>query len=68
MNPDHKGNQIIEADVPMMEMYGYSTQLRSMTGGSGTFAYEFARYEQAPSDIQAKEVEARASKVNTNED
>ncbi len=68
MNPDHKGNQIIEADVPMMEMYGYSTQLRSMTGGSGNFAYEFARYEQAPSDIQAKEVEARASKVNTNED
>ena len=68
MNPDHKGNQIIEADIPMMELYGYSTQLRSMTGGSGTFAYEFARYEQAPSDIQAKEVEARASKVNTLED
>ena len=68
INPDHKGNQIIEADIPMMELYGYSTQLRSMTGGSGTFAYEFARYEQAPSDIQAKEVEARASKVNTLED
>ena len=68
MNPDHKGGQIVEADVPMMELYGYSTQLRSMTGGSGIFEYEFARYEQAPSDIQAKEVEARASKVNTNED
>ena len=68
MNPDHKGNQIIEADIPTMELYGYSTQLRSMTGGAGTFAYEFARYEQAPSDIQAKEVEARASKVNTLED
>ncbi len=68
MNPDHKGNQIIEADVPMMELYGYSTQLRSMTGGSGTFSYEFARYEQAPSDIQAKEVEARANSVNSNED
>ena len=68
MNPDHKGNQIIEADIPMMELYGYSTQLRSMTGGSGNFAYEFARYEQAPSDIQAKEVEARESKVNSMED
>ena len=68
MNPDHKGSQIIEADIPMMELYGYSTQLSSMTGGAGTFAYEFARYEQAPSDIQAKEVEARASKVNTLED
>ncbi len=61
MNPDHKGNQIVEADIPMMELYGYSTQLRSMTGGSGTFAYEFARYEQAPSEIQQKEVEARAN-------
>ena len=68
MNPDHKGNQIIEADIPMMELYGYSTQLRSMTGGSGNFAYEFARYEQAPSDIQAQEVEARASKVKSMEE
>lgn len=64
MNPDHKGNQIIEADIPTMELYGYSTTLRSMTGGSGDFAYEFVRYEQAPSDIQEKEVAARASKVN----
>ena len=61
MNPDHKGNTIIEADVPMLEIYGYSTDLRSMTGGSGEFSYEFARYEQAPSDIQAKEIEARKS-------
>lgn len=68
MNPDSKGNQIIEADIPMTELYGYSTALRSMTGGSGNFSYDFARYEQAPSDIQAKEVEARASKVNTNEE
>ncbi|MEE0418894.1 MAG: elongation factor G [Lachnospiraceae bacterium] len=68
MNPDHKGNQVIEADIPTTELYGYSTTLRSMTGGSGDFAYEFARYEQAPSDIQEREVTERASKVNTNED
>ena len=66
MNPDHKGKQIIEADIPMMELYGYSTTLRSMTGGSGDFSYEFARYEQAPSEIQEREVAERASKVNTN--
>ena len=60
MNPDHKGNQIVEADVPMSEMIGYSTDLRSMTGGIGDFEYEFARYEQAPSDVQAKEIAARA--------
>lgn len=63
MNPDHKGNTIIEADVPQLEIYGYSTVLRSMTGGSGDFEYEFARYEQAPKDIQDKEIEARASKL-----
>ena len=62
MNPDtaHKGNTIVEADVPMLSIYGYSTDLRSMTGGSGLFSYEFARYEHAPSDIQEREIEARA--------
>ena len=34
-----------------------------MTGGAGVFSYEFARYEQAPSDIQEKQIAARASKV-----
>ena len=68
MNPDHKGKQIIEADVPMMELYGYCTTLRSMTGGSGDFSYEFARYEQAPADIQEKEVAERASKLNAGEE
>ena len=63
MNPDHKGNTIIEADIPQMELYGYGTTLRSMTGGSGDFAYEFARYEQAPADIQAKQVQLRAEEV-----
>ena len=64
MNPTEHGYQEIIADVPVMELYGYNTDLRSMTGGSGEFSYEFARYEQAPSDIQAKEIEARASKVD----
>ena len=63
MNPDHHGNTIVEADVPMSEIYGYSTQLRSMTGGAGDFAYEFARYEQAPQDVQEKEVKARAEEA-----
>ena len=59
MNPDHKGNTIVEADIPMSELYGYSTQLRFMTGGSGSYSYEFARYEQAPSDVQEREIAAR---------
>lgn len=57
------GKQTITADVPMSEIFGYSTDLRSMTGGIGEFKYEFARYEQAPGDIQKKEVEARAAKT-----
>ncbi|MCI6430710.1 MAG: elongation factor G [Oliverpabstia sp.] len=68
MNPDHNGNTIIEADVPELEVYGYSTVLRSMTGGSGDFSYTFARYEQAPSDVQEKEIAARASKVAEGEE
>ena len=61
MNPVAGGKQQVVADVPMTEIYGYSTDLRSMTGGSGEFSYEFARYEQAPSDVQEKEVAARAA-------
>jgi elongation factor G len=34
-----------------------------MTSGSGTFSYEFARYEQAPEDVAAREIEERASKL-----
>ena len=47
----------------MMGLFGYCTDLRSMTGGRGDFAYEFSRYEQAPGDVQEKEVAARAAKV-----
>ncbi|MDO4278306.1 MAG: elongation factor G [Lachnoclostridium edouardi] len=64
MNSNHHGKQTIEADVPMSELFGYNTDLRSMTGGIGVYEYEFSRYEQAPGDVQKKEVEARAAKVD----
>ena len=63
MNPAGHGITVIEADVPQMEIYGYSTVLRSMTGGSGDFSFEFARYEQAPADVQEKEIAARAKEL-----
>lgn len=66
MNPTSNGKQIIEADIPMNELFGYCTDLRSMTGGRGEYSYEFARYEQAPGDIQEREVAARASKLEDN--
>ena len=62
MTPMSGGKQIIEADIPMSGLFGYCTDLRSMTGGRGDYSYEFARYEQAPSDVQEKEVAARAAK------
>ena len=61
MNPIAGGKQVIEADIPMTGLFGYCTTLRSMTGGRGTYSYEFARYEQAPSDVQEKEIASRAS-------
>ena len=67
MESIYNGKQVIKADVPMSELIGYNTELRSITGGIGTFSYEFARYEQAPGDVQKKEVEARASKLEQTE-
>ena len=66
MTPMSGGRQIIEADIPMSGLFGYCTDLRSMTGGRGDYSYEFARYEQTPSDVQEKEVAARAAKVAEN--
>ncbi len=66
MNPQPDGKQMIEAEIPQSCLFGYCTDLRSMTGGRGEYSYEFARYEQAPSDVQEKEVAARASKVAEN--
>ena len=60
MNPTDDGKTEIVADIPMAELYGYGTNLRSMTGGRGDYAYSFARYEQAPSDVQAKVIDENA--------
>ena len=66
MNPVEGGKTEIEAEVPMAELYGYDTTLRSMTSGYGVFSYELARYEQVPHDIQEREVAKR--KAETEED
>ena len=42
----------IEGEVPLAETFGYSTDLRSMTQGQGTFTMEFAKYRRVPSNIQ----------------
>ena len=58
MNQVSNGITEIIADVPMMEINDYGVNLSSMTGGTGTFSFEFDRYEEAPKDICDKEVEA----------
>jgi elongation factor G len=50
-------NQVIKASVPLAEMLTYASTLKSLTAGRGTFAMEFAQYEEVPSQIQQKIVE-----------
>lgn len=63
MSPLNNGKQMIEAEIPMSVLFGYCSDLRSMTGGRGIYEYEFVRYEQAPPEVQEKEVKARAEAV-----
>ncbi len=63
MNPTGNGKQAVEAEIPEASLFGYNTDLRSMTGGTGDYMYEFNRYEQAPFDVQQKEIEARKDKL-----
>ena len=44
------GMQAVKATVPMAEMFGYATALRSTTQGRGTFTMEFEHYEPVPPD------------------
>ncbi|MCL2368056.1 MAG: elongation factor G, partial [Oscillospiraceae bacterium] len=61
--PADSGYVTVEAEIPMAEMSSYAIDLRSMTGGRGTYTMEFARYEEAPGNVQEKviaETKARA--------
>jgi elongation factor G len=55
---DRGGTQIIAARVPLSEMFGYATDLRSRTQGRATYSMHFDRYEQAPANV-SEEVVAR---------
>ena len=47
------GTQVLEAETPLVEMFGYATDLRSATQGRATYTMEFSRYEKAPESILA---------------
>jgi elongation factor G len=55
---DRGGTQIINARVPLSEMFGYATELRSRTQGRATYSMHFDRYEPAPQNV-SQEVVAR---------
>ena len=61
MNPNADGTQVVEAEVLMAEMQEYAIDLRSMTQSRGSFTFKFARYEQAPADVQTKVIAAAAA-------
>ncbi len=48
------GNVIVRAIVPLANMFGYATDLRSNTQGRGTFSMEFAKYEQVPANVESE--------------
>jgi elongation factor G len=48
------GQDVIRASVPLLEMFGYMTELRSATKGQGSFTMEFSHFEQAPAEILKK--------------
>jgi elongation factor G len=52
---DAPAGKVIRAEVPLAEMFGYATDLRSMSQGRATYSMEFGRYNEAPANI-AEEV------------
>jgi elongation factor G len=61
---ERAGAQVVSAKVPLSEMFGYSTDLRSMTQGRASYSMEFSHYEEVPRNIAEEIIEkSGASKV-----
>ncbi|WP_373698778.1 elongation factor G [Neisseria dentiae] len=59
MDDDGIGGKKVRAEVPLAEMFGYSTDLRSATQGRATYSMEFKKYAEAPAHVAAQVTEAR---------
>ena len=59
----HGNIAVIEGEVPLAETFGYSTDLRSMTQGQGTFTMEFSKYRRVPNSIQLEIIEAKKKQL-----
>ena len=53
-------SQVIRANVPLGQMFGYATEMRSMTQGRATYTMQFARYEEVPA-ATAEEIMAKVA-------
>jgi len=58
---DRSGSKIVDAFVPLSEMFGYSTDLRSMSQGRATYSMEFDHYEEVPQNVAKEIIEKRNS-------
>ena len=56
---NRNGEQVIDAEIPLAEMFGYATTLRSSTQGRGDFSMQFDHYTEVPKSVSAKIVESR---------
>jgi elongation factor G len=59
----HGNTAVIEGEVPLAETFGYSTDLRSLTQGQGTFSMEFAKYRRVPNSIQQEIIEEKKKQL-----
>lgn len=65
---NENGDAIIQAHIPLSEMFGYSTDLRSGTAGKATYTMEFAKYADCPSNVQEKVIQERKEKLAAQEE
>ena len=56
------GGKLVKAYVPLAEMFGYSTDLRSRTQGRGNYSMLFEKYEPVPKSVQEKVLAGKAEK------
>ena len=64
MSPAENGMQVVEAEVPMAEMSDFSTFIRQITQGRGSFELTFARYEDAPANVAQKIIEKAKAEMS----
>jgi elongation factor G len=57
---DRAGAKVINAEVPLAEMFGYATALRSMTQGRASYSMEFAKYQEVPRNVAEEIMKKKA--------